>query len=61
MEGKGLLFKIYAGIDVFDIEVDEKDPEEVHCGSGKQSTPTFGGYQPGRTSKRPNVLKSNVA
>ena len=28
MEGKGLLFKIYAGIDVFDIEVDEKDPEK---------------------------------
>ena len=26
MEGKGLLFKIFAGIDVFDIEVDEKDP-----------------------------------
>ena len=28
MEGKGLLFKIYAGIDVFDIEVNEKDPEK---------------------------------
>jgi len=27
MEGKGMLFKIFAGIDVFDIEVDEKDPE----------------------------------
>ena len=27
MEGKGLLFKIFAGIDVFDIEVDEKDPD----------------------------------
>ena len=27
MEGKGLLFKIYAGIDVFDIEVNEKDPD----------------------------------
>ena len=26
MEGKGLLFKIFADIDVFDIEVDEKDP-----------------------------------
>jgi malate dehydrogenase (oxaloacetate-decarboxylating)(NADP+) len=26
MEGKGLLFKIFAGIDVFDIEIDEKDP-----------------------------------
>jgi len=29
MEGKGLLFKIFAGIDVFDIEVDEKDPENL--------------------------------
>jgi malate dehydrogenase (oxaloacetate-decarboxylating)(NADP+) len=27
-EDKGLLFKIFAGIDVFDIEVDEKDPEK---------------------------------
>lgn len=30
MEGKGLLFKIFAGIDVFDIEVDEKDPENLY-------------------------------
>ena len=29
MEGKGLLFKIYGGIDVFDIEVDEKDPRDA--------------------------------
>lgn len=29
MEGKGLLFKIYGGVDVFDIEIDEKDPGEV--------------------------------
>mgnify|MGYP000535622801 FL=1 len=28
MEGKGLLFKIYGGIDVFDIEVNEKDPDK---------------------------------
>lgn len=28
MEGKGLLFKIYAGIDVFDLEISEKDPEK---------------------------------
>ena len=31
MEGKGLLFKIYGGIDVFDIEVDEKDPDVVRA------------------------------
>ena len=29
MEGKGLLFKIFAGIDVFDIEVNEKDPQSA--------------------------------
>ena len=28
MEGKGLLFKIFVGIDVFDIEVNENDPEK---------------------------------
>ena len=28
MEGKGLLFKIFAGIDVFDIEINEKDPDK---------------------------------
>src|SRR5690606_11470746 len=28
MEGKGLLFKIFADIDVFDIEINEKDPEK---------------------------------
>src|SRR5210317_2619081 len=27
MEGKGVLFKIFAGIDVFDIEINERDPE----------------------------------
>jgi len=42
MEGKGLLFKIYAGIDVFDIEVDEKDPEKF-IQVVKSIAPTFGG------------------
>ncbi|MDY6122046.1 MAG: NADP-dependent malic enzyme [Porphyromonas sp.] len=42
MEGKGLLFKIYAGIDVFDIEVDEKDPEKF-IEIVKAISPTFGG------------------
>ena len=42
MEGKGLLFKIFADIDVFDIEVDEKDPEKLIqiCAA---ISPTFGG------------------
>lgn len=42
MEGKGLLFKIYGGIDVFDIEVAEKDPEKF-CEAVEKISPTFGG------------------
>lgn len=42
MEGKGLLFKIFAGIDVFDIEVNEKDPEKF-IQTVKAISPTFGG------------------
>ena len=42
MEGKGLLFKIFAGIDVFDIEVNEKDPEKF-IQTVKALSPTFGG------------------
>lgn len=42
MEGKGLLFKIFGGIDVFDIEVDEKDPEKF-IQTVKAIAPTFGG------------------
>ncbi len=42
MEGKGLLFKIYGGIDVFDIEVNEKDPERF-IQAVKAIAPTFGG------------------
>jgi malate dehydrogenase (oxaloacetate-decarboxylating)(NADP+) len=42
MEGKGLLFKIFADIDVFDIEVNEKNPEKLIqiCAA---ISPTFGG------------------
>ncbi len=42
MEGKGLLFKIYAGIDVFDIEVNEENPEKF-IEAVKAIAPTFGG------------------
>ena len=42
MEGKGLFFKIYAGIDVFDIEVNEKDPSKF-VEAVKAIAPTFGG------------------
>ncbi len=42
MEGKALLFKIYAGIDVFDIEINEKDPKRF-IEIVKGIAPTFGG------------------
>ena len=42
MEGKGLLFKIFADIDVFDIEVDAKNTEEF-IAAVKAIAPTFGG------------------
>lgn len=42
MEGKGLLFKIYADVDVFDIEVDEKDPDRF-VEIVKSIAPSFGG------------------
>lgn len=42
MEGKGLLFKIFADIDVFDIEVDASDPE-LFIQTVKAIAPTFGG------------------
>ena len=42
MEGKGVLFKKFAGIDVFDIEIDEMDPDKfIHI--VKSLEPTFGG------------------
>ena len=42
MEGKGLLFKIFADIDVFDIEIDASDPEKF-IETVKAIAPTFGG------------------
>jgi len=42
MEGKGLLFKIFADIDVFDIEIDATDPEKF-IEVVKAISPTFGG------------------
>jgi malate dehydrogenase (oxaloacetate-decarboxylating)(NADP+) len=42
MEGKGVLFKIFADIDVFDIEINEKDPEKF-VQIVKALEPTFGG------------------
>ena len=42
MEGKGVLFKIFADIDVFDIEINEKDPQKF-CEIVAALEPTFGG------------------
>lgn len=42
MEGKGLLFKIFADIDVFDIEINETDPDKF-VETVKAISPTFGG------------------
>ena len=42
MEGKGVLFKRFADIDVFDIEIDEKDPEKL-IEIVRAISPTFGG------------------
>jgi malate dehydrogenase (oxaloacetate-decarboxylating)(NADP+) len=42
MEGKAVLFKRFAGIDVFDIEIDEKDPELL-AQTIERLEPTFGG------------------
>src|SRR6202042_1575092 len=42
MEGKGVLFKIFADIDVFDMEINEKDPEKF-VQIVKALEPTFGG------------------
>lgn len=42
MEGKGLLFKVFADVDVFDIEVDEKDIDRL-VATIKAISPTFGG------------------
>ena len=42
MEGKGVLFKRFADVDVFDIEIDAKTPEEI-IATVKAIAPTFGG------------------
>jgi malate dehydrogenase (oxaloacetate-decarboxylating)(NADP+) len=42
MEGKGVLFKRFADIDVFDIEVDSEDPDDI-IRTVKNIAPTFGG------------------
>ena len=43
MEGKGVLFKIFADIDVFDLELDAADPDGTFIDTVKAVAPTFGG------------------
>jgi malate dehydrogenase (oxaloacetate-decarboxylating)(NADP+) len=57
MEGKGVLFKKFAGIDVFDIEIAEKDPDKL-VDIIAALEPTFGGINL-EDIKAPNVSSSN--
>ncbi|WP_161889177.1 NADP-dependent malic enzyme [Pontibacter russatus] len=59
MEGKGVLFKKFAGIDVFDIEIDSTDPEEF-IRIVKSLEPTFGGINL-EDIKAPESFKIEVA
>ncbi len=59
MEGKGFLFKTFADIDVFDIEVDTTDTEEF-IRTVKAIAPTFGGINL-EDIKAPECLRSRSA
>lgn len=61
MEGKGVLFKKFAGIDVFDIEVDELDPTNLLKSSLRSNRPSAASTS--KTLKRQNVsiLNRNCA
>ena len=58
MEGKGVLFKVFADIDVFDIEINETDPDKF-VQIVKSLEPTFGGINL-EDIKAPNVSISKV-
>ncbi|MGV3642529.1 MAG: malic enzyme-like NAD(P)-binding protein, partial [Adhaeribacter sp.] len=59
MEGKGVLFKKFAGIDVFDIEVDSNDPDEL-IRIVRSLEPTFGGINL-EDIKAPECFKIEMA
>src|SRR5688572_4731992 len=59
MEGKGVLFKKFAGIDVFDIEIDCTDPEEF-IRIVKSLEPTFGGINL-EDIKAPECFKTELS
>lgn len=58
MEGKGCLFKKFAGIDVFDIELAETDPDKL-VEAIAMLEPTLGGTSTSRTSRRPSASTSS--
>jgi hypothetical protein len=57
MEGKGVLFKKFAGIDVFDIEVDELDPDKFINVVAALEPPSAASTS--KTSKRRSVSTSS--
>jgi malate dehydrogenase (oxaloacetate-decarboxylating)(NADP+) len=59
MEGKGCLFKKFAGIDVFDIELAEHDPDKLVTSSRRSSPRSAGSTL--RISKRPSASTSSAA
>src|SRR2546430_10535283 len=60
MEGKSVLFKKFAGIDCFDIELDERDPDKL-VDIIAALEPTFGGINLDRKSTRLNSSHSQIS
>jgi malate dehydrogenase (oxaloacetate-decarboxylating)(NADP+) len=59
MEGKGVLFKKFAGIDVFDIEVNESDPTSCATSSPRWNRPSAASTW--KTSRRPSASTSSAS
>jgi malate dehydrogenase (oxaloacetate-decarboxylating)(NADP+) len=59
MEGKGVLFKKFAGIDVFDIEINENDPTSWSRSSPRWSPPSAASTS--KTSRRPTASTSSAS
>ena len=58
MEGKAMLFKTFAGLDAFDIEVDTTDPDDF-VRTLRNIAPTFGGINP-QHLKSPESFESGA-
>jgi malate dehydrogenase (oxaloacetate-decarboxylating)(NADP+) len=59
MEGKAVLFKKFSGIDVFDIEINEKDPDKLVESSPRWSRPSAASTS--KTSRRPTASMSSAS